>query len=210
MRNNWSYKTRLLLYFTAAFTLFAVVIIFLQFRQDRITKQENLHYRLSGYADIISRSGEYAVADTLLLPAVRITVIGVDGDVVYDAAGSSLENHSHRPEVRDAMLEGSGYSIRHSATTGKDYFYYADYVVTDTFHGTVIAAKMNTPFATIVRESNRNKLEDLIRRLGMQRRMITDISDLEQVLLESVDFEPLNAELARQRVLTQNYLKNNV
>lgn len=126
MRNNWSYKTRLLLYFTAAFTLFAVVIIFLQFRQDRITKQENLHYRLSGYADIISRSGEYALADTLLLPAVRITVIGVNGDVVYDAAGSSLENHSHRPEVRDAMLEGSGYSIRHSATTGKDYFYYAE------------------------------------------------------------------------------------
>ena len=91
-----------------------------------------------------------------------------------------------------------------------DVFQGAAYVVTDTFHGTVIAAKMNTPFATIVRESNRNKLEDLIRRLGMQRRMITDISDLEQVLLESVDFEPLNAELARQRVLTQNYLKNNV
>jgi hypothetical protein len=44
----------------------------------------------------------------------------------------------------------------------------------------------------------------------MQRRVVTDISDLEQVLLEKVDFEPLNAELARQRVLTQNYLKNNV
>lgn len=124
--HTWSYKTRLLLCFTAAFTLFAVVIIFLQFRQDRITKQENLRYRLSGYADIISRSESYSVADTLLLPSVRITVIGVDGDVIYDAAGSVLDNHSQRPEVRDALREGSGYSIRHSSTTGKDYFYYAE------------------------------------------------------------------------------------
>lgn len=125
-RHTRSYKTRLLLYFTAAFTLFAVVIIFLQFRQDRITKEENFHYRLSGYADIISRSEDYAVADTLLLPSVRITVIGVDGGVIYDAAGSSLENHRDRPEVKDAMRNGSGYSIRHSSTTGKDYFYYAE------------------------------------------------------------------------------------
>lgn len=121
-----TYKTRLLLYFTAAFTLFAVVVIFLQVRQDRITKQESLRYRLSGYADIISRAEDYAIVDSLLLPSVRITVISVDGEVLYDAMGSALENHRQRPEVREALQQGSGYSIRHSATTGKDYFYYAE------------------------------------------------------------------------------------
>lgn len=42
---------------------------------------------------------------------------------------------------------------------------YADYVITDTFHGTVFSIKMNTKFCTLVRDSNRNKLEALLNKL---------------------------------------------
>lgn len=87
-----------------------------------------------------------------------------------------------------------------------DVFAGAAYVVTDTFHGTVIAAKMNRPFATIIRASNNNKLGDLISRLHMEQRVVSDIGQLEQVLKSPVEFDELNRLLARERVRTQEYL----
>lgn len=42
------------------------------------------------------------------------------------------------------------------------YFINADYVITDTFYGTVFSIKYQIPFATIFRESNKEKLSDLL------------------------------------------------
>lgn len=91
-----------------------------------------------------------------------------------------------------------------------DVFEGASYVVTDTFHGTVIAAKMNRPFASIVRASNVNKLGDLIDRLGMREREVSDIASLGQVLEAPVDFQKMNQMLERERERSLQYLKANV
>jgi two-component system phosphate regulon sensor histidine kinase PhoR len=55
----------------------------------------------------------------------RITVIAVDGRVLGDSAEPSLnmENHAGRPEVVDAMKQGSGSSVRFSTTVGYDMLY---------------------------------------------------------------------------------------
>lgn len=52
------------------------------------------------------------------------------------------------------------------------YFKNAQCIVTDTFHGTVIAAKFNKPVAIIIRDSNYNKLWDLVERLHIQKSYI--------------------------------------
>lgn len=83
----------------------------------------------------------------------------------------------------------------------------AEYVVTDTFHGTVIAAKMNRPFASIIRSSNRNKLEDLLLRLGLQDRTVTDMDKLEQTLCREMDYTALNENLRKERQRTLDYLR---
>lgn len=88
-----------------------------------------------------------------------------------------------------------------------DVFAGAAYVVTDTFHGTVIAAKMNRPFATILRKSNYNKLNDLICRLGMQDRVVSNIGDLETVLTRPMDYSEFNGRIAQERIRAQEYLK---
>ena len=46
-------------------------------------------------------------------------------------------------------------------------FKYASCIVTDTFHGAIMAAKFNKKLAVFVRESNKNKLKDLLSRLKM-------------------------------------------
>ncbi|HXV80156.1 MAG TPA: hypothetical protein VEG60_09780, partial [Candidatus Binatia bacterium] len=57
----------------------------------------------------------------------RLTVIASDGKVLCDSAESStiLENHAGRPEVIEAMNEGSGSAIRFSTTVGYDMLYRA-------------------------------------------------------------------------------------
>lgn len=57
----------------------------------------------------------------------RVTIIGVDGVVLGDSDEDPavMENHGNRPEVIQALAEGVGTSIRHSATLGIDMMYVA-------------------------------------------------------------------------------------
>lgn len=58
--------------------------------------------------------------------SVRITLISAAGQVLYDSNASTggMDNHAERPEVRDALKNGEGYSIRQSSTMRKNTFYY--------------------------------------------------------------------------------------
>jgi two-component system phosphate regulon sensor histidine kinase PhoR len=57
----------------------------------------------------------------------RITVITTDGRVLADSQSNpeTMENHADRPEVRDALANGQGRSIRRSVTLKQELFYYA-------------------------------------------------------------------------------------
>lgn len=58
---------------------------------------------------------------------IRITVIDHEGDVLYDSQvrADSLSNHKSRPEVQEALTDGSGFEIRRSATLDENTYYYA-------------------------------------------------------------------------------------
>ena len=58
---------------------------------------------------------------------VRITVIARDGRVIGDSdePAEHMENHGTRPEVVAAFSEGTGSSVRHSATVKRDLMYHA-------------------------------------------------------------------------------------
>lgn len=59
-------------------------------------------------------------------------------------------------------------------------FHMAEYVITDTFHGTIFSAKYARKYSIIVRDSNKNKLNDLIERLNIQSHLLTDIKEIEK------------------------------
>lgn len=58
---------------------------------------------------------------------VRVTVITAEGVVLADSQSDprTMENHAERPEIRDALAKGDGFSVRHSATVDRDLQYYA-------------------------------------------------------------------------------------
>lgn len=58
----------------------------------------------------------------------RVTVIAASGQVLADSESDTqtMENHAARPEVRAALANGRGQSIRHSVTIGRDLLYFAE------------------------------------------------------------------------------------
>ena len=58
---------------------------------------------------------------------LRITLIDVDGSVLYESATnvSTMVNHLDRPEVRQALEKGAGHHKRISDTLGTEDYYYA-------------------------------------------------------------------------------------
>ncbi len=59
--------------------------------------------------------------------STRITLIDADGTVLYDskATASSMENHSDREEVQEALESGTGQSVRYSNTLSERTVNYA-------------------------------------------------------------------------------------
>lgn len=84
----------------------------------------------------------------------------------------------------------------------------AKYVVTDTFHGCVMASKFNKKFAVLIRNSNKNKITDLLKRLGLLSHKVENIKDLEKILKNEVEYDNFNNIIRNEKVNTYNYLKN--
>ena len=79
---------------------------------------------------------------------LRISIITMSGAVVYDNMVSldSLDNHRHRPEVADAIRDGSGYHIaRLSTSDGRKYFYSAT-------RGERVVVRTAIPYSASLRE----------------------------------------------------------
>jgi two-component system, OmpR family, phosphate regulon sensor histidine kinase PhoR len=57
----------------------------------------------------------------------RVTVVAADGNVLADSEADpqTMDNHSDRPEIREALLLGDGRSVRRSVTLQRDLLYYA-------------------------------------------------------------------------------------
>ena len=130
-----SYPTRLFMLLLGF--AWALVICFLVFQYSR-EKQFKVE-ALDGQLQIINSEiiGEITAGKTAQqamqelcfdLPSLRVTVVNLRGDVIYDNSLDTLPsaNHQNRPEIAQAIASGRGYTLRrHSSTTNATYFYSA-------------------------------------------------------------------------------------
>ena len=88
----------------------------------------------------------------------------------------------------------------------------ADFVITDTFHGSVFSIKYNKQFATFIRGGyegtygNNEKLFDLLSTFGLESRSVENISSLEEILLKKVNYDEVNTIIDTERKKSINYL----
>lgn len=90
----------------------------------------------------------------------------------------------------------------------------ADYVVTDTFHGTIFSVINHIPFAVFCRRpqdvsySNSEKLLDLLGKLHLMDRLVSDGNGLDEVFSRAIDFEAVDAIRERERTAALEYLRS--
>lgn len=85
-------------------------------------------------------------------------------------------------------------------------FQAADFVITDTFHGTIFSAKYADKFAVLTRPSNYNKLSDLIERLGIAEHHIPSLENLEIVFSKKKDQKAILHRTVQAREDAVHYL----
>lgn len=94
------------------------------------------------------------------------------------------------------------------------YIKQADYVITDTFHGTVFSIKFNKKFAVYTRSGhelqygNNEKLYDLLERFWLTTQKVDQNHELEQILLREIDYQKINQKIKLEKEKSLTYLKN--
>ena len=84
----------------------------------------------------------------------------------------------------------------------------AKYVVTDTFHGSVMSLLLNVPFAVKIRESNENKIDFLLTSMGGGiAPKLADFTQLKPVITRPINWEAVNQNIQRLRAEGLAYLK---
>jgi len=143
MTGRQSYNRKLFLYYFSIFLLFTVLMMAYQYSREkkiRIAALDNRLNDMSGLVDnyiranSLTANGNYRLIDSVYnlipVPDLRITVIAIDGKILYDSSvkdWSKMENHLNRPEVGKSHFSPYGTTIRKSASTGKEYYYFSRY-----------------------------------------------------------------------------------
>ena len=130
-----SFHKRLFLQLIAFSWTIVVCFIGFQYLREKEYKSDFLSAQLQQYnlhLLVAIEDGEsyeeYIATHEKPMDDLRISLITLSGAVVYDNTipADSLGNHSNRPEIVDALQDGSGYHIgRQSESDGREYFYSA-------------------------------------------------------------------------------------
>ena len=89
-------------------------------------------------------------------------------------------------------------------------FQNAEFVVTDTFHGTIFSMKYAEKFAVFVRANNKNKLLDLISRLQIKQHLINNVNELEDKFYVKKNDVKISEMINNEKNNTLNYLNNSI
>lgn len=90
------------------------------------------------------------------------------------------------------------------------YIKHADYVITDTFHGTVFSIKYQKKFGTIIRDSNRQKLGNLMERFDVKNRQICNLEQISNILVSEIDKQSIKDRINYERIIALTYLSKHI
>ena len=118
----------MVLVLTITFLLFYVILAVILYSRNITLLESEVRQEANYIRTAINISGsEYLSEMNEVDLTTRVTQISRDGDVLYDTSRDeeSLENHSQRQEVKEAIATGEGEDVRMSDTIGEEMYYYA-------------------------------------------------------------------------------------
>lgn len=117
--------------------------------------------KASGYILVYSLAKDDLLRDTVRYIAGKLgkSVVVIDQDLFL---GFSADRH---------VMDASPYDFL-------ALFANAEYVVTNSFHGTAFSLLFGRPFSTVVPHSGRNRIDNLLGRVGEKKRLIASSDDI--------------------------------
>jgi len=86
--------------------------------------------------------------------------------------------------------------------------YYSEYVITDSFHGTVFSIIFNKPFITIANlKRGAARLSDLLQRFQLNNRLTSSVSGMGKLLNSDINWEAVNEIWDSERKFSFEYLE---
>lgn len=99
-------------------------------------------------------------------------------------------------------------------TTWLNAFKQAEFVITDSFHGTVFSILFNKPFLVIANiNRGKSRFDSLLELYGLQDRLISDLDTFDINVIESIreiDWNKVNNIVKEKREFSLNFLKSNL
>lgn len=108
--------------------LFYVILSVILYNQNLSILRTEVKQETKYICTAVNISGaEYLEQMDNIDESTRVTRIDENGSVLYDSRrdADTLDNHSGREEVREALKSGEGEDVRRSVTVEKDLYYYA-------------------------------------------------------------------------------------
>lgn len=102
-----------------------------------------------------------------------------------------------------AKVEGAKKIIDAGPGEFLSYIRHADYVVTNSFHGTVFSIIYGKPFFTIPHKTRSDRTADLLKSLHLEERLVTDPNRVKDC---EIDYKKVYAELSELRSRSFGYL----
>ena len=93
--------------------------------------------------------------------------------------------------------------IINSPYTFLNYMLYADFIITDTFHGTIFSVNLEKEFISINRK--KKKVNDFLVRMNLKDRLINENDDMFNILTKKVDYS--NCEKEKFRKESQKFIE---
>lgn len=135
-----TFSKKLFISVISLFLVFTTCFVVYQYQREKEYKvqlldlrlqdyNDRLHLELSEQPDSLWHHVVTHYVNTYRSKDIRITLLSLDGEVIFDSSAKSdspFSNHLERPEVKNAVRHGHGFDIRRiSETTGESYFYSA-------------------------------------------------------------------------------------
>ena len=176
---------------------------------------------LTGRTDVTENVDPVLAYDFHDIPSREVPISGYL--VVYAYKGrlapreiGAIRDYAARKRKKIVAIGGyqpfADFTVQDSPFRILDYFHHADAVVTDTFHGTIFSVVSHARFGVFVREGhgsvygNSEKLLDLLRRFGLENRLLDLGKGLDGVLDSDWDAAAVDAVVARERQNSMAYL----
>ena len=89
-------------------------------------------------------------------------------------------------------------------------FYYAEFVVTNSFHGLAFSINFNKQFIVVPRNEFNTRIESLLRLVNLEGRLISDAERLSDVIDVTIDYKEVEQILSKEREKSKLFIEENI